>query len=117
MMLLDVLLEVQLVLLHTLVDGVHLLLHRGDGLLHGAHSTLNGSYGLHYLRIIYFRLRRREGLRGGSHIRKANKHGSKYIIIRQGGNAVTSLYIGLVGSSSGQCINAVRMSAELETSR
>jgi hypothetical protein len=43
MMILGALLEIQLVLLHTLVDGEHLLLHRSDGLLHGAHSSLNGS--------------------------------------------------------------------------
>jgi hypothetical protein len=43
MMILEALLEIQLVLLHPLVDGVHLLLHRSDGLLHGAHSSLNGS--------------------------------------------------------------------------
>jgi hypothetical protein len=34
MMILEALLEIQLVLLHTLVDGVHLLLHRSDGLRH-----------------------------------------------------------------------------------
>jgi hypothetical protein len=43
MMILEALPEIQLVLLHPLVDGVHLLLHRGDGLLHGAHASLNGS--------------------------------------------------------------------------
>jgi len=43
MMILEVLPEIQLVLLNPLVDGVHLLLHRGDGLLHGAHASLNGS--------------------------------------------------------------------------
>jgi hypothetical protein len=43
MMILEALPEIQLVLLNPLVDGVHLLLHRGDGLLHGAHASLNGS--------------------------------------------------------------------------
>jgi len=43
MMILEALPEIQLVLLHPLVYGVHLLLHRGDGLLHGAHASLNGS--------------------------------------------------------------------------
>jgi hypothetical protein len=42
-MILEAFLEIQLVLLHTLVDGVHLLLHGSDGLLHGAYSSLNGS--------------------------------------------------------------------------
>jgi hypothetical protein len=35
MMELETLPEIQLVLLYTQVDGVHLLLHGGDGLLHG----------------------------------------------------------------------------------
>jgi hypothetical protein len=43
MMELETLPEVQLVLLYSQVDGVHLLLHSSDGLLHGAHSSLNGS--------------------------------------------------------------------------
>jgi len=43
MMILEALPEIQLILLHPLVDGVHLLLHRGDGLLHGAHASLNSS--------------------------------------------------------------------------
>jgi hypothetical protein len=43
MMILEALLEIQLVLRHPLVDGIHLLLHRIDGLLHGAHASLNGS--------------------------------------------------------------------------
>jgi len=30
-------------LLSPLVDGAHLLLHRGDGLVHGAHASLNSS--------------------------------------------------------------------------
>jgi hypothetical protein len=34
MMILEALPEIQLILLHPLVDGVHLLLHKGDGLLH-----------------------------------------------------------------------------------
>jgi hypothetical protein len=42
MMILEALPEIQLVLLHQLVYGVHLLLYRGDGLLHGAHASLNG---------------------------------------------------------------------------
>jgi hypothetical protein len=81
---LEALPEVQLVLLHTQVDGVHLLLHGSDGLLHGGHRelhgthpSLNGSQGLHYLGIIDFRLRRWGSLRGGSHIRKAYRHGSR----------------------------------------
>jgi hypothetical protein len=32
---LETLSEIQLVLLYTQIDGVHLLLHGGDGLLHG----------------------------------------------------------------------------------
>jgi hypothetical protein len=43
MMIHEALPEIQLVLLHLLVDGVHLLLHSGDGLLHGANASLNGS--------------------------------------------------------------------------
>jgi hypothetical protein len=43
MMILEALPKIQLVLLHRLVDGAHLLLHRGDGLLHGAHVSLNDS--------------------------------------------------------------------------
>jgi hypothetical protein len=43
MMILEAFPEIQLILLHPLVYGVHLLLHRGDGLLHGAHASLNGS--------------------------------------------------------------------------
>jgi hypothetical protein len=35
MMELETLSEIQLVLLYTQIDGVHLLLHGGDGLLHG----------------------------------------------------------------------------------
>jgi hypothetical protein len=40
MMILEALPEIQLVLLHPLVDGLHLLLHRGDGLLRGAHASI-----------------------------------------------------------------------------
>jgi hypothetical protein len=40
MMILEALPEIQLILFHPLVDGVHLLLYRGDGLLHGAHASL-----------------------------------------------------------------------------
>jgi len=43
MMILEALPEIQLILLHPLVDGVHLLLYRGDGLLHGAYASPNGS--------------------------------------------------------------------------
>jgi hypothetical protein len=43
MMILKELPEIQLILVHPLVDGVHLMLHRGDGLLHGAHASLNSS--------------------------------------------------------------------------
>jgi hypothetical protein len=81
MMELETLPEVQLVLLYMQIDGVHLLLHGGHKELHGTHPSLNGSQGLHYLRIIDFRLRRRDGLRGGSHIRKAYRHGSRHIVI------------------------------------
>lgn len=77
--------EVQLVLLRSLVNGVYLQLHSGDGLLHGghrylhrAHPPLNGSQSLHDLRIVDLRFRRRDGLGGGSHVRKTNKHGSRY---------------------------------------
>jgi hypothetical protein len=35
MMELETLSKIQLVLLYTQIDGVHLLLHCGDGLLHG----------------------------------------------------------------------------------
>jgi hypothetical protein len=42
-MILEALPEIQLGLLSPLVDGAHLLLHRGDGLLHGAHASLNSS--------------------------------------------------------------------------
>jgi hypothetical protein len=86
---LETLPEVQLVLLYTQVDGVHLFQHSSEGLLHGGlrklhgtHPSLNGSQGLHYLRIIDFWLRRPDGLRGGSHIRKSYRHGSKHIVIR-----------------------------------
>jgi hypothetical protein len=86
---LEALPKVQLVLLHMQVDGVHCLLHGSDGLLHGGHgelhrthSSLNGSQGLHYLRIIDIRLRRQDGLRGGSHVQKTDRHGSRDLIIR-----------------------------------
>jgi len=37
------LLKVQMGLLHPLVDGPHFELQGGDGLLHGGHTSLNGS--------------------------------------------------------------------------
>jgi len=43
MMVLEALLEIQLILLYPLVYGTHLLLYRRDGLLHGAHASLNSS--------------------------------------------------------------------------
>jgi hypothetical protein len=58
------LLKVQMGLLHPFVDGPHFELQGGDGLLHGGHSSLNGSYGLHDLRIISLWLRWRDGMRG-----------------------------------------------------
>jgi hypothetical protein len=44
MMELEALSEVQLVLLHTLVNGVHFQLHSGDGLLHGGHRNLHSAH-------------------------------------------------------------------------
>jgi hypothetical protein len=49
MMVLEAQLEIQLILLYSLVDGMHLLLYRSDGLLHSAHASLNSSQGLHDL--------------------------------------------------------------------
>jgi hypothetical protein len=43
MMDLKALLKVQMGLLHPLVDGPHFELQGGDELLHGGHSSLNGS--------------------------------------------------------------------------
>jgi len=41
---LEALLEIQLVLLYTQIDGVHLLRHSSDGLLHGGHKELHGTH-------------------------------------------------------------------------
>jgi hypothetical protein len=43
MMELEALLKVQLVLLYPEVNGVNLLLHGRDGLLHGCHRELHGA--------------------------------------------------------------------------
>jgi hypothetical protein len=43
-MVLEALLEVQLVLLYALVDGVHFQLHSGDGLLHVGHRNLHSAH-------------------------------------------------------------------------
>jgi hypothetical protein len=64
MMGLETLLKVQMGLLHPLVDVPHFQLQGGEGLLHGGHPSLNGSKGLHNLRIIDLRLRWRDGMRG-----------------------------------------------------
>jgi hypothetical protein len=61
-----------------------------DRELHGTHTSLNGSWGLHYLRIINVKLRRWDVLRGGGHVRKAYRHGSRDIIIR-----IISLQLGI----------------------
>jgi len=64
MMGLEALLNVQMGLLHPLVDGPHFQLHGGHSHLHIAHAPLKGSKGLHNLRNIDLRLRRRDGMRG-----------------------------------------------------
>jgi hypothetical protein len=83
MMVLEALLEIQLILLYPLVDGMYLLLYRSDGLFHGTHASLNSSQGLHNLWKIELWLWRRDCLRGWSHIWKTDWHGSRngYLII------------------------------------
>lgn len=85
-MVLQALLEVQMGLLHPLTDGPHLQLNGGHGLMHGghelwhsghrhlhiAHSPLKSSNSLHDLRNIDLWLRRRDCLRGWSHVWKSN---------------------------------------------
>jgi len=44
MMELETLSEIQLVLLYTQIDGMHLLLYSSDGLLHGGHRELHGTH-------------------------------------------------------------------------
>jgi hypothetical protein len=78
MMKLKALLEVQLILLHPLPDRAHFLLHKGDGLLHIVHPSLESTQCLHNPRIIDLRLGWRDSLGGGSHIWKANMHSSRY---------------------------------------
>jgi hypothetical protein len=82
--------EAQLVLLYQKVNGVNLLLHGRDGLLHGCHREKHGAHVpmncgqcLHDLRIVNFRLEWRDSLRRGSHTRYAyrNRRRRGHIII------------------------------------